>query len=131
MESFDVVVLGAGSAGEAVATGLAETGRRVALVERLRVGGECPYVACMPSTSMLRSAEARHETRNLAALASASSAPALHGDDAAFRAAVERRDEVADHRDDEGAAQQMQDAGVVLVRGRGRVVPPGVRRRRP
>jgi len=126
MDSFDVVVLGAGSAGEAIATGLAEAGRRVALVEDVRVGGECPYVACMPSKSLLRSAEARHEARELAELAGASSAPQLDADDAAFRAAVRRRDEIAEHRSDAGAAREAQEAGVVLVRGRGRVVRPGV-----
>ena len=88
METFDVVVLGAGSAGESIASVLAGRGRSVALVEQLRVGGECPYVACMPSKSMLRSAEARDQARRLAELAGASSAPALDGDDEAFRAAA-------------------------------------------
>ena len=126
METFDVVVLGAGSAGESIATTLAEQGRSVALVEQLRVGGECPYVACMPSKSLLRSAEARDQARRLAELAGASSAPPLDGDDEAFRAAVGRRDEVAEHREDGGAAGELDEAGVVLVRGHGRVTAPGV-----
>jgi dihydrolipoamide dehydrogenase len=126
MQTFDVVVLGAGSAGESIATTLAQQGRSVALVEQLRVGGECPYVACMPSKAMLRSAEARDQARRLGALAGASSAPPLDGDDEAFAAAVARRDDVAEHRRDDGAAGELDEAGVVLVRGRGRVTAPGV-----
>ena len=126
MDTFDVVVLGAGSAGESIATTLAGRGRSVALVEQLRVGGECPYVACMPSKSMLRSAEARVEARRLGELAGASSAPPLDSDDEAFRAAVGRRDDVAEHREDSGAADELADAGVVLVRGTGRITGPGV-----
>ena len=126
MDSFDVVVLGAGSAGEVIGVTLARQGRRVALVESFRVGGECPYVACMPSKAMLRSAQARQETRSLVRLAGASSPVALDGDDEAFRAAVGRRDEIAEHRRDDSTTQMVQKAGVVLVRGRGRVVRPGV-----
>ncbi|MCW2779164.1 MAG: pyridine nucleotide-disulfide oxidoreductase dimerization region [Frankiales bacterium] len=126
MDTFDVVILGAGSAGESIATALAEAGRSVALVEALRVGGECPYVACMPSKAVLRSAEARHDAQRLVDLGGASSRPALDDDDLAFRQAVQRRDEVAEHRDDAGAAGELEEAGVVLVRGRGRVVRDGV-----
>lgn len=126
MESFDVVVLGAGSAGESIATALAGRGRSVALVEQLRVGGECPYVACMPSKAMLRSAQARDQARRLGELAGASSSPPLDGDAAAFRTAVARRDDVAEHRDDTASAQEVTREGVVLVRGRGRVPAAGV-----
>lgn len=125
MEHFDVVVLGGGSAGELVATLLAETGRTVALVEGLRVGGECPYVACMPSKSMLRSARMHHDEVVRRPLAdSAAAARDLH--DATFLAATLRRDEIADHRDDHEAAAALASAGAHLVRGQGEIVREGV-----
>lgn len=126
MESFDVVVLGAGSAGESIANALAEAGRSVALVEALRVGGECPYVACMPSKSVLRSAEARVLAKALRELGGAAAAPTLDDEDLAFRAAVERRDDIAAGRDDTETAASVEQAGVVLVRGRGTIIGPGV-----
>ena len=126
MEPFDVVILGAGSAGESIANTLAQRGRSVALVEAGLVGGECPYVACMPSKAMLRSATARHTARSLSDLG-ASPQPADLGDpSAAYRVAVRRRNEIAEHRDDAAAAAGLEQAGVVLIRGRGRVTRPGV-----
>ena len=126
MESFDVVVLGAGSAGETVAKAVAKASRAVALVEALRVGGECPYVACMPSKSMLRSAEGRHQAAQLHAVGAASASPALEDGAQAYAAAAARRDEISEHRDDGDAAKAAQEAGVTLVRGLGRITAPGV-----
>ena len=126
MESFDVVVLGAGSAGESIAHGMAEAGRSVALVESLRVGGECPYVACMPSKAMLRSAQAREEAGRLVDLGATASSVPLDEPTGAYGAAAARRDEISEHRDDSAAAARAREAGVTLVRGSGRIARPGV-----
>jgi pyruvate/2-oxoglutarate dehydrogenase complex dihydrolipoamide dehydrogenase (E3) component len=103
MPEFDVVVLGGGTSGELVATEVARAGRSVALVEAGLVGGESPYLACMPSKSLLQSAR-RGET---------------------WEHAVARRDEVAGHLDDTFAAARLADAGVTLIRGTGRITKPG------
>ncbi|MDN3352726.1 NAD(P)/FAD-dependent oxidoreductase [Actinomadura sp. DC4] len=99
---YDVLVLG-GGAGKNIAADLARAGRSVALVERRLVGGECPYLACMPSKSLLHSAR-RGET---------------------WEHAVARRDEVTRHLDDAPTAAAMAEAGVTVVRGHGRVARPG------
>jgi dihydrolipoamide dehydrogenase len=124
MESFDVVVLGAGSAGESIATRLAEAGKAVALVEALRVGGECTYVACMPSKAMLRSAEVRETARRLDEHGAGSANLDADGD--AYRSAARRRDAISEHRDDAKAAAAAERAGVTLVRATARISRPGV-----
>jgi len=67
---FDVVCLGGGVAGEAIAVGLRDSGLTLAVVERELVGGECPYWGCVPSKTLLRSGETLSEAdraRRLAA----------------------------------------------------------------
>ncbi len=126
MDTFDVVVLGGGSAGEWVASQTAHGGRSVALVEERLVGGECPYFACMPSKAMLHAAAVRHLVGRAHELG-ATAAPLDQGQArAAYAVAVARRDLVADYRDDTSKVRSLQEMGVTVVRGRGRISRPGV-----
>ena len=125
MDRYDLVVLGGGSAGESIAGTVARAGKSVALVEERLVGGECPYFACMPSKAMLYAAELR-SLIGTAHQPGAVSQPLALGDlRAAYAAAVARRDEVAEQRDDSGAVQRLEADGVRVMRGRGHVVSTG------
>jgi pyruvate/2-oxoglutarate dehydrogenase complex dihydrolipoamide dehydrogenase (E3) component len=66
---FDVVCLGGGVAGEAIAIGLRDSGLTLAVVERELVGGECPYWGCVPSKTLLRSGESLIEADRARVLA--------------------------------------------------------------
>jgi pyruvate/2-oxoglutarate dehydrogenase complex dihydrolipoamide dehydrogenase (E3) component len=111
----DVVVLGAGPAGEVAAGRLAEGGLEVAIVEEHLVGGECSFYACMPSKALLRPAEALDEARRIPGAAQAA------GGDLDARASLRRRDEVVHDLDDSVQLPWLEDRGIALVRGRGRL----------
>lgn len=122
-ERFDVVVLGAGSGGEVVWQSLRD--RRVAVVESHRVGGECPYVACMPSKALLRSARLRAGAAALSEIGAIAQPVEVGEGGRAYVAAVRWRDRVAQARDDGPAASALEETGATLLRGRGRLLGPG------
>jgi pyruvate/2-oxoglutarate dehydrogenase complex dihydrolipoamide dehydrogenase (E3) component len=114
-QEFDVIVIGAGPAGEVVAGRLGEAGLKVAIAERDLVGGECSYYACMPSKALLRPAEAIDEARRIPGAAEAISG-ALD-----VEAVLRRRDEVIHDRDDSSQLPWLQERGVEVVRGDARI----------
>ena len=62
-KTYDLAVIGGGSAGLTAAGFAAQLGRKVAIVERNRIGGDCTWTGCVPSKVLLRVARTAHETR--------------------------------------------------------------------
>lgn len=68
MGSYDIIVVGGGTAGLVTAAGSAGIGAKVALIERERLGGECLWNGCVPSKALIATARAAHDSRNSARL---------------------------------------------------------------
>ncbi|HEY1450081.1 MAG TPA: NAD(P)/FAD-dependent oxidoreductase [Solirubrobacteraceae bacterium] len=112
-EEFDVIVLGAGPAGEVCAGRLGDAGLSVALVEQELIGGECSFYACMPSKALLRPAQALAETGRVAGAAQAVTGRLDVAE------TLSRRDEIIHDLDDSGQLGWVEQHGISLVRGHG------------
>jgi dihydrolipoamide dehydrogenase len=113
-EVFDVVVVGAGAAGENAADYAIRGSQRTALlVERELVGGECSYHACMPSKALLRPLEVRDAAEHLGGLPDRIplDVPAL----------LARRDTWVSGYDDSGQVTWAEGAGIEVARGTARL----------
>ncbi len=77
MPDFDLIVIGAGSAGLSITAGAAQLGQRVALIEREQMGGDCLNSGCVPSKALLSAAHAARAGREAARLGVAFGDPAI------------------------------------------------------
>lgn len=113
MDRFDLVIIGAGPAGEAAAYEARARGASVAVVDRDLFGGSCPFWGCIPSKSLLHGAQ-RH----------------VDGADYPWSRVSDRRDyminrEGAAYPSDAGHVQSLEEAGATVMRGTARLDGPG------
>jgi len=113
MDRYDLVIIGAGPAGEAAAFLGRERGASVAVIDRDLFGGACPFFACMPSKSLLHSASVH-----------------AGGGDYPWSKASDRRDwmisrEGREYPDDSRHLTDLEAAGAVALRGTARLDGPG------
>ena len=118
-ESFDIICIGAGPAGEALTSDLAGSGLTLAVVEKALVGGECAYYGCMPSKTLLRSAEVIAEAGRARELAASRVEWAVDFHKVHARVAWMTRD-----LDDTRSARALEDEGAKVFRGEGRLLGP-------
>ncbi|MGN6600168.1 MAG: dihydrolipoyl dehydrogenase family protein [Actinomycetes bacterium] len=114
-QEFDVVVIGAGPAGENAADRAARGGLRVAVVEDELVGGECSYWACIPSKALLRPVNLALATQRMRGLRPAEVDPPE---------VLARRDYWDAGLVDAGQVSWLDSAGLTLVRGHGQLDGP-------
>jgi pyruvate/2-oxoglutarate dehydrogenase complex dihydrolipoamide dehydrogenase (E3) component len=112
---FDVVVIGAGPAGEVCAGRLGEAGQEVAVVESHLIGGECSFYACMPSKAMLRPGELLAEVRRIPGVREAVTG------DLDVGAVLRRRNEIIHDLDDSSQVPWLERRGVAIARAPGRL----------
>ncbi|BBL79250.1 dihydrolipoamide dehydrogenase [Rubrobacter xylanophilus] len=115
-DGYDVVVIGMGPGGEVAASRLISGGKRIAVVERELIGGECGYWACIPSKTLLRPPEVRNEARR----AFGTDTPALM-----LEEVFDYRDYMIRHLDDAAQVEGYEKQGARVFKGEGRIAGPG------
>jgi pyruvate/2-oxoglutarate dehydrogenase complex dihydrolipoamide dehydrogenase (E3) component/uncharacterized membrane protein YdjX (TVP38/TMEM64 family) len=119
---YNLVVIGAGTAGLVSAAGAAGLGARAALIERTLLGGDCLNVGCVPSKGLIRAARAAHEARSGKEFGVQLKCEPT----ATFSAAMERMRRLRAGISAHDSAERFRKLGVDVYIGHGRFVDPSV-----
>jgi len=112
---YNLVVIGAGTAGLITAAGAAGLGAKVALVERFLLGGDCLNVGCVPSKCLIRSSRAAEDIRSASPFGvSVAEEPTVN-----FSAVMERMRRLRAHISHHDSAERFRDLGVDVFLGEG------------
>ncbi|UNK70790.1 NAD(P)/FAD-dependent oxidoreductase [Microbacterium sp. H1-D42] len=111
-DEYDLIVLGGGPVGENIADRAVQGGLTAVIVENELVGGECSYWACTPSKALLRPILALHAAKHVRGVSGGELDP---------KEVFARRDAYVARWSDAGQVDWLNDAGIDLVRGYGRI----------
>ena len=112
---YNLVVIGAGTAGLITAAGAAGLGAKVAVIERFLLGGDCLNVGCVPSKCLIRSSRAAEDIRTASQFGvSVADEPRVD-----FPAVMERMRRLRAHISQNDSAQRFRDLGVDVFLGEG------------
>jgi pyruvate/2-oxoglutarate dehydrogenase complex dihydrolipoamide dehydrogenase (E3) component len=117
---YNLVVIGAGTAGLVTAAGAAGLGAKVALVEKRLLGGDCLNVGCVPSKALIRAARASADVRD----AGQYGARVPAGATVDFPAVMERMRQLRAQISPHDSARRFQGLGVDVFLGEGRFTGP-------
>jgi dihydrolipoamide dehydrogenase len=115
VETFDVVVLGAGPGGEVAVNTLLNAGKSVALVENELIGGECTNWGCIPSKTLLRATDLNGQSARAAGVWPA---------ELDWPTLSDYRDWMVSDHDDSQRVAGYEERGVTVVKARGRITRP-------
>jgi pyruvate/2-oxoglutarate dehydrogenase complex dihydrolipoamide dehydrogenase (E3) component len=116
-ETYDVIVLGGGTAGLVTASGCARLGRRVAMIEREKLGGDCLWTGCVPTKALVASARLAHQMRHAAAYGLEPVTPRISPKSIMDSMREQRR--VISRHDD---PQKFRNLGIDVIEGDARLV---------
>jgi len=119
-ENFDVIVIGGGTAGLVTASGCARLGRRVAMIERDALGGDCLWTGCVPTKALVASAKLAHQMRHASAFGLEPVAPRINPK-AIMDSMREQRRIISRHDDPE----KFRKLGIDVIEGQARLVSAG------
>ena len=117
---FDVVVIGGGTAGLVTASGCARLGRRVALIEKEKLGGDCLWTGCVPTKALVASAKLAHQMRHAEAWGLERVEPRI-SPRSVMDAMREVRRDISRHDD----PKKFRDLGIDVIEGNARLVSRG------
>ena len=117
---YNLVVLGAGTAGLVTAAIAASLGARVALIERNLMGGDCLNVGCVPSKALIRASRARSNAEEASQFGIALSGSTTQN----FSTVMERMRRIRSELGHVDSAQRFKELGVDVYLGEGRFISP-------
>jgi dihydrolipoamide dehydrogenase len=115
-DRYDAVILGAGPGGEVALNTLLKAGKRVALIEREVIGGECSNWGCIPTKTLLRPTELEGKCSRAAGV----DTPGLD-----FPRLSAYRDYMVSSHDDSRRVARYEERGVTVIKAGGRIAGPG------